>query len=341
MSEIPSMSALEILPWHSALWSRVNDARRAGRLGHALLLAGPAGVGKRLFAMRLAAGLLCERVGDDGAPCGLCRGCVQRIAGTHPNLTWLTREFNEKTEKEKRDISMDQLRAMMERLGLSSHYGQSRVVVIDPADALNASGVNAVLKTVEEPPPGIHIVLISERPMALAPTLRSRCQRLSLPLPESQEAETWLRSRMPGIDAAAALREAGGAPLTALEARGAADHRTAWRDSLLAVAAQRLDPLSAAARVAPAGAKLSPEIVQEWLRQLQRVLHRLLRAIAGLESDPALGNLARRLGAAHVEQMLSEIVESQRRLLGNANPQLTVESLMISWWRRTATTTKS
>jgi DNA polymerase-3 subunit delta' len=344
MSDAPSTSELEALPWHSVLWGRVNEARRAGRLGHALLLAGPAGVGKRLFAMRLAASLLCERVGDDGTPCGACRGCVQRIAGTHPNLTWLTREFNEKTEKEKRDISMDQLRAMMERLGLSSHYGQSRVVVIDPADALNASGVNAVLKTVEEPPAGIHIVLISERPMALAPTLRSRCQRLGVPLPAVEEAETWLRSRMPGVDVAAALRESGGAPLTALEARvagGTSDHQTAWREALMAVASQRLDPLSAAARVAPAGAKLSPEIVQEWLRQLQRVLHRLLRAIAGVESDPGLSTLARRLGAGHVEQLLGEIVESQRRLLGNANPQLTVESLMISWWRRTATTPKT
>lgn len=337
MSGAPQMDDIETLPWHDALWARVNAARTAGRLAHALLLAGPAGVGKRLFAMRLAATLLCEQVDDSGAPCGRCRGCVQRAAGTHPNLSWLTREINEKTDKEKRDISMDQLRTMMERLGLSSHYGQARVVVIDPADALNANGVNAVLKTVEEPPPGIHIVLISERPMALAPTLRSRCQRLSLPLPPSAMAEAWLRSKVLDVDARAALHEAGGAPLIALEARteGTTGHQAAWRDTLLAVASQRLDPLSAATRVAAPGEKLSPEVVQEWLRHLHRVLLRLLRAMTGLESDPALSALARRLGAGHVEQLLAETVESQRRVLGNANPQLTVESLMISWWRRT------
>lgn len=331
------MDAIEVLPWHAALWGRVNEARKAGRLAHALLLAGPAGVGKRLFAMRLSASLLCEQVGEDGTACGRCRGCVQRAAGTHPNLMWLTREINEKTDKEKRDISMDQLRAMMERLGFASHYGQSRVVVIDPADALNANGVNAVLKTVEEPPPGIHIVLISERPMALAPTLRSRCQRLSLPLPASEEAEAWLRTKIPGVDVAAALREAGGAPLAAIEARveGAADHQASWREALLAVASQKLDPLAAAARVAPPGEKLSPELVQDWLRHLHRVLLRLLRGMTGVETDPALVGLARRLGAGHVEQLLAEIVESQRRVLGNANPQLTIESLMISWWRRT------
>jgi DNA polymerase III subunit delta' len=133
------------------------------------------------------------------------------------------------------------------------------------------------------------------------------------------------------------LREAGGAPLAAIEAcaEGSSDHAASWRDTLLAVASQKLDPLSAASRVAPPGVKLSPELVQDWLRHLHRVLLRLLRAMTGLEPDPAFASLARRLGAGHVEQLLAEIVESQRRLLGNANPQLTVESLMISWWRRT------
>lgn len=327
------------LPWQAALWTRTSEALQAGRLGHALLLAGPAGVGKRVFARRLTASLMCESRSLTGDACGGCRGCTQRAAGTHPNLMWLTREFNERTEKEKRDISMEQLRAMMERLSLASHYGQARAVVIDPADALNISGVNAVLKTVEEPPPGLHILLIAERPMALAPTLRSRCQRLNFSLPPATEAEDWLRMQSPQIDATAALRDASGAPLLALahQESGAVDMHRGWRDQLLAVAAQKLDPLSAAARVAPAGSKLTPEVVQEWLRHLQRILHRLLRAIAQIrDGDAALEALANRLGAGHVEQLLAEAVESQRRVQANANPQLMVESLMISWWRRSA-----
>lgn len=326
------------LPWQADLWRRVNEARRGGRLGHALLFAGPAGVGKRSFARRLAGSLMCESRADDGRPCGSCRGCVQVAAGSHPNLTWMTREFNEKTEKEKRDISMDQLRAMMERLSLASHYGQARVVVIDPADALNISGVNAVLKTVEEPPPGLHMLLISERPMALAPTLRSRCQRLTFQIPPAADAEAWLRSRMPDIDAAGALRDANGAPLAALEAResGATELHRTWREQLVAVAGQKADPLVAAARLAPAGTKLSAELVQDWLRHFQRVLHQLLRSLAGVGDEKAFAVIAARLGAAHIEQLLVEIIESQRRIHGNANPQLAVESLMISWWRRNA-----
>lgn len=331
-----TVEASDVLPWHAELWSRVDEARHAGRLGHALLLAGPNGVGKRCFARRLAASLLCEERGEEGTPCGHCRGCVQRAAGTHPNLSWLTREFNEKTEKEKRDISMEQLRAMMDRLALASHYGRTRVVVIDPADALNGNGVNAVLKTVEEPPAGLHILLISERPMALAATLRSRCQRLNFPMPDATSALAWLQQQAPQLDARAALRDASGAPLAALEARdsGLSAQRVTWREQLLAVAGQRLDPLIAAGRLAPAGAKLSPELVHDWLRHLQRMLHQLLQALVVGLDDGALDLLARRMGASHVEQLLAEAIEAHRRLQGNANPQLLAESLMISWWRR-------
>lgn len=323
------------LPWHDQPWRLMQDAARDGRLSHALLLAGPAGVGKRTFARRLAASLLCESRAADGEACGRCRGCAQRAAGSHPNLIWLTREFNEKTDKEKRDISMDQLRGMMERLSLSSHYGQSRVVVIEPADALNVNGVNAVLKTVEEPPPGSHLLLISERPMALAPTLRSRCQRLNFSVPDQEMAETWLEQVSPGINATMALRDSAGAPLAALKAResGALELRSAWRDQLYALAAQRIDPLSAASKVDKDGAAV-------WLRAFMGLLREILRGLAGVDAEPRALALSHRLGAAHVEQLLAEAVESQRRLQSNANPQLIIESLMISWWRRTAPSDK-
>lgn len=332
------MSAQDVLPWQAQVWTRVNDARRAGRLAHALLLAGPAGVGKRHFARRLASSLLCEAGAEDGSPCTRCRGCAQFAAGTHPNLIWVVRELN-REGKEKRDISIDQMREVMERLALSAHYGQSRVVVVDPADALNTNGVNAVLKTVEEPPPGIHILLLSQRPMALAPTLRSRCQRLNFVLPDTATAEAWLLAQAPQIDARAALHEAGGAPLIALEAqdRGLHERNRGWHDQLFAVAARRLDPVVAAGRVAPAGSKLTSEVVHEWLHQFQRMLHGLLRALALADGRDAPGeSLARRLGAPHLEQLLAEVVDGHRRLLGNASPQLLVESLMISWWRRSA-----
>lgn len=319
------------LPWQASMWARMQEARAAGRLAHALLLAGAAGVGKRSFARRLAASLLCESSQPDGQACGQCRGCTQVLADTHPNLSWLTREFNDKTDKEKRDISMEQLRAMMDRLSLSSHYGRARVVVIDPVEALNTSGINAVLKTVEEPPQGLYLLLISERPMALAPTLRSRCQRLNFPLPDSAQALSWLQSQLPGQDLSDALRDAGGAPLAALAAResGLLDQRRLWREAMFAVADRRQDPLIAAAAV-------GKDTVAEWLRNYLGVLHQMLRALAGADAEAAVLRLASGVHAVAIEALLAEVVEAQRRLQSNANPQLLIESLMISWWRRMA-----
>lgn len=315
------------LPWHAQPWQRVQDAIRAGQLGHALLLAGPAGVGKRRFAGRLAARLMCETPDADGEACGRCRGCAQTLAGSHPNLSWLQREFNDRKDKLKRDISMEQLRRMMESLSLSSHYGRNRMVVIDPADAMNASGVNAVLKTLEEPPPGVHLVLISERPMALAPTLRSRCQRLVFALPDPALSCQWLQEQPGQFDAPTTLAEAGNAPLAALEDQqsGLAEQRLAWTETLLALANRRCDPLGAAAQV-------DKDRVVAWLKVFQRCLQRILLALAGVDADPGWRAVSLRLRGAQVERLLAEAVDAQRRLGSNANPQLLVESLMILWW---------
>lgn len=322
-----------ILPWQEALWSRVQSARNAGRLAHALLLAGPRGVGKHAFAQRLTASLLCESPAPGGGACGRCRSCTQERAGTHPNRIWLVREINEKTGKEKRDISLDQLREMMERLTLGTHYAQSRVIVIDPAEALNGGGVNALLKTIEEPPANSHVLLIAERPMALVATLRSRCQRLDFALPTTDQAREWLRTQDSSIDADAALRETGGAPLSALDLHrsGQLDQRRAWRQTLIDLAERRLDPLAAASRV-------DKDKVEEWLRAVVAFLHAVLRAQAGIPTDAAVAVVAGALRVEATEAMLAETIEGQRRLVGNANAALLVESLMIGWWRRTMAT---
>jgi DNA polymerase-3 subunit delta' len=277
----------------------------------------------------MAAGLLCDSPQPDGVACGHCRGCTQFAAGTHPNLLWITRELNDKG-KEKRDIAIGQMRQMIERISLSSHYQQSWVVVIDPADALNISGVNAVLKTIEEPPAGCHVLLLSERPMELVPTLRSRCQLVRFPLPPRDAALEWLRAKDPKLDANA-LDVAGGAPMRALEDResGLAGRVREWRRQLIELARTRLDPVAAAS-----GAKLDKDNLAEWLRTFVGLLHDLLRARLGVSTDPALVEVAGRLTPGDVELLLGEAVAGHRRLQSNAVPQLLGESLMIALWAR-------
>lgn len=316
-----------VLPWQLELWRVLAAALQENRLSHALLLAGPEGVGKRPLARMLASALLCEARQADATACGTCRSCALLAAGNHPDLMWLTREYDEKADKEKRDISMDQLRATIERLGLASHYQQARIVVIDPAEALNVSGVNAVLKTVEEPPPGSYVFLISERPNALAPTLRSRCQRLRCALPERAVAEQWLK-QSGHAEAVDVLGEAGGAPLRAVEwlRSGQAAQRRGWRESWMRIAHRQASPLAAASAV-------KKEEIRDWLASFQGFLTELLRGRWRASDDPAVAALSGRVTTSAIEQLQAETGEALRRFSSNPNPQLLAESLMILWWR--------
>jgi DNA polymerase-3 subunit delta' len=327
------MSVVSILPWQSALWSVVTEARTNEKLAHALLLAGPAGVGKRQFARALAQALLCEAPSAQGTACGQCRGCVQFDAGSHPNLFWLQPLFDEKTDKQKRDISVEQLRDLGEKLVLSAHYGGSKVVVMDPVDALNVSGVNALLKTIEEPPPKTYMLLVSERPMALAATLRSRCQRLRFAPPSDEQARAWLREQEPALTGASlerALDLAQGAPLRALAAHksGLLEQHGKWRTDWLDVAAQKRAPTAAAVAVGK-----DREQVSAWIAAFIAFLGELLRARVSGQQSADVGPIAARIGMPGLQAMLDEAYESARRITTSASPQLVVESLLIAWWR--------
>lgn len=327
------MSAATILPWQQALWTTVTEARAQQRLAHALLLAGPAGVGKRAFARTLAQALICESVDARGMACGQCRSCVQLAAGSHPNLFWIQPLFDDKNDKQKRDISVEQLRDLGDKLVLSSHYGGAKVVVLDPADALNVSGVNALLKTIEEPPPNTYMLLVSERPMALAATLRSRCQRLRFAPPSDAEARAWLHEQEPalaGTTLERALELAQGAPLRALAGHrsGLLDLQGKWRADWLDVAAQKRTPTAAALAVGK-----DRDQVAAWLAAFIAFLGEILRARVGGAPAADLGAVPARIAMPGLQALLDEAFESARRITTSASPQLVAESLMIAWWR--------
>lgn len=308
---------LKPLPWQQDLWMQLSTLALSNQLAHALLLAGPRGVGKRQFARALVAFILCEQ--KSGYACGTCRSCQQFLAGTHPNAVVLQREVDDKG-KEKRDISVDQVREFSEKLQLTSHYGQAKVALIDPAEALNDAGVNALLKTIEEPNGKAHMLLVTERPMALKPTLRSRCQRLRFAVPQEKEALAWLKER--GGDAAS-LKHANGAPLQALELKesGLLESYAEWARGMQDLALQKRDPLQAAGMVGKDQAQAFLGWLQQWLTA------QLRNKLGGGDA------FAASLPGPAIEQLLKETLEGQQRLRHNLNPQMLVESLMILWWR--------
>jgi DNA polymerase-3 subunit delta' len=280
---------MTLSPAAQAHWHRLTAAAAAGRLAHALLLAGPREADKSAFAHKLASWLLCEGTAAQ-KPCGECRSCVQLAAGVHPNLLRLA------PPEDKRDIAIEDIRAALERLHLSSHYGQAKVALIDPADALNVNGVNALLKTVEEPPANTHLIFVAELWRTLPPTLRSRCQILRFPRPAEERSD---------------------AELQAL--------RADWGRALADAIEGRLS-LRIAQGLKRDGARAGLEI---WLQAGTRWLERLLAP--GRPGKPA----PRGATVAALEALLADVLEGLR-VLDRASPTLLVESIMIRLSQRAA-----
>jgi DNA polymerase-3 subunit delta' len=219
------------LPW---LASSLKQA--LAHQGHALLLHGPPGVGQFELAMVLAQSWLCEARHALGAPaCGHCEACHLMRAGAHPDLMVLVPEAMraslglsvvaeegdgaggsaKKTPSGGREIRVSDVRKAIDWGHQTSSRGQGKVLVLFPAQALNRVAANALLKTLEEPAGSLRLVLSTFNVQALLPTLRSRCQMLTMPVPSPQAAQDWLREQ--GLEAPEILwNGAGGRPQEAL-----------------------------------------------------------------------------------------------------------------------------
>jgi DNA polymerase III subunit delta' len=201
----------ERLPWHEPLWRQIQQRHAARRLPHALLLAGPAGLGKWMFARRLAQALLCETPEGEGDACGHCRSCRLFQAGSHPDYRV------EQPAEEGKAIRIDPIRELCAFLGFTAQYGGYKIALLEPADRLNLNAANSLLKTLEEPPGDCLLLLVTARPARLPATVRSRCQKVSFVPPPASAARAWLAARVAGgPDPQVLLDIAGGAPLAAL-----------------------------------------------------------------------------------------------------------------------------
>lgn len=202
---------------------------------HAVLLHGAAGLQKTELAQEFAAALLCERPGSEGA-CGDCHPCNWMSQGNHPDFR-LIRPDSESVEegsgdatstgkgKPSREIRVEQIRALNGFLNVGAHRAGRRIVLVNPAEAMNRNTANALLKVLEEPNPGVFFLLVSNDLDALLPTLRSRCLKQLVPTPDPTRALSWLGERGITKDASVYLARAGGAPGLALSIASGAEGR--------------------------------------------------------------------------------------------------------------------
>jgi DNA polymerase-3 subunit delta' len=210
--EQPQRPAARLLPWHADATARLRQAWSAQRLPHALLVQAADGLGGGSFAAWLAGAVLCERSTSGALDfCGECTSCVLLKAGSHPDLIWVA------PEQDKQQVSIDQVRAACERLGKTSYRQGYKVAIIEPAHQMTPGAANSVLKTLEEPTPASLLILLTSRPSGLLPTVRSRCQKITIARPSMQEAVAWIEQETGKPADAALLEFSGGAPLRAIE----------------------------------------------------------------------------------------------------------------------------
>ncbi len=315
-------------PWQQAQWAALIERAQAGTLPHALLLTGPAGVGKNAFAQRLAEGLLCQQPHTDGQPCGQCKACGLVAAGSHPDY------FRVAPEEDSKVIKIGQIRELITKLALTSQMGGHRVAILTPADAMNTEAANSLLKTLEEPGADTLLILVTTQPGLLPATVRSRCQRRSFGMPPMEQTVPWLEARVGGADPRILLALAGGAPLRALalaDSDGLA-RRKALIEDLVEVAAGKRDPVAMAQRWQKEDA---PEAVA-WLTSFVADAIRLRSAgAAGQLTNPDLAEylhpLIKQLDLVQLFGHLDRLREAARLLRTQVSTQAVLDEVLIPW----------
>jgi len=348
------MDAMSAPPWQRPTVAALADLAQRGV--HAALVHGQAGTGKLLAAIAFARFLLCERPSALQA-CGTCTGCRLVQAANHPDLRIVVPdalaelvpmpsrpdddmpaaegagEAGDGKSKRSREIRIEQVRQLGDLAEMSSHQSGRRVVVMAPAEALNAAAANAALKLLEEPPPRMMFVLCADALDDVLPTIRSRCVLVRAGRPTAAAALSWLQEQ--GVDdAEVRLAEAGGAPLAAMDQAGRASLDPESRNALMGMlrAGSQLSLARIVADV-PRAVAVGPAcaMMQRWAWDILALQHG-----APVRYHPAERPILERLASMPADGWLhwwKELGGMRSSADHPLNPRLVVEAALIGYAR--------
>lgn len=320
------MSVLEEIyyPWLEPTATDLATLHERGQLPHAVLLHGPAGIGRRHLALWLSARVLGAQcpdpaiTGDPEADIGLTEALL------HPDL------LIAQPPPDKRTLPIERVRQLIAFLQLTAHQGRGKAAVIAPAESMSHSAANSLLKTLEEPAAGTLIVLVASAPGRLPATVLSRCQRVRVGLPARSLAADWLQRTQGEADWPELLELAGGAPLTALRLHAARFGAEARRleDELAALARADAEPVAVARRWVKVGA---PRCVDWLYRRTAREIR--ARSLAGENAGTgSLQNAPDLLNISRLHMMLRELGELRRLTGSGLNMELALAQLLDGWY---------
>lgn len=321
---------ISIYPWQVTQWQHLLKRKHKQQLSHALLLAGPQGVGKLDFALNFAKLLLCETDSDTDTTCNSCMACKLLQANAHPDLLLIVN-----AKETKKTIKIEEIRAITHKLSQKSHRNGYKIVIIENAEIMTLAASNALLKTLEEPPGQSILILTTKQPTLLPITIRSRCQLLTFYTIAQETAKQWLAqyTNINAIPIDNLLNITNNAPLLTLELinDGTWHNFSAILSAFTKLASKQISALQFA--------QLCIELELEYiLLHLQRIVLDILRIkltskqqfITNTNDLTTITKLAHNMNVLELTKLADLITTKLRQLSHNLNKQLLLEELGFS-----------
>jgi DNA polymerase-3 subunit delta' len=309
------------------------DSLANGRAAHAYLISGPPQIGKTKLALALAQALNCVQ-GD--RPCGQCSSCTRIAGGTHPDVQLIVGKGSGES------IKIDQIRALQREAVLAPYEGCCRVAILRRADLATLEAANSLLKTLEEPPPHVTLILTAVQVDALPATVVSRCQRLDLRPVTAQIIEDALLDRgVPRSKARLLARLAGGRigwAISASQDEAILQRRQQQLDDLAALlGASRVERLDFAWKASrdPAAAREQIEMWMGWWRDLLLLLGHGEEYVHNVDRLEELQARTKQGSLVQIRFVLEALRSTASQLDANVNARLALEGLLLKlpYWR--------
>ena len=322
------------------LLKRIESTLQAGRQSHAYMLCGPPHVGKMALALNLTQALNCLE--GPGVPCGFCNQCTRVANGHHSDLRIVTPGYGEEGRSARTMIGINDIKEALRRVNLNPYEGSTSVVIFDGAESMSDEAANALLKTLEEPPPHVMLLLLTTNDDEVLPTIRSRCQYLSLNTLSKDRMIELLVTQYQATPAQAeqlfrlsqgCMGWAGGA----LEDPQILEQRQADLEKLQETLKSGLETrFTYANEVATlfgkdrAAAKDLLALWLRWWRDLLLIKEGADEFLLNTDHEESLKTLASSLNTAEILRFINRLIRTLSTLDSNANPRLAMEVLMLN-----------
>ncbi len=321
-------------PWHESAWDKFVTARSQDHLPHALLLVGADGTGKLDFAKKIATSLLCTAPVDNKA-CQNCQSCKTYRSNANPDFMQIT------LLEDKQQISVDQIRKLSEFISYTRSFQGYRVIIINPIERMNQNAANSLLKSLEEPAANTVIILVASNLGKILPTIKSRCQLLTLATPQKSQALSWLQSQSSEpVHAEELLDMANGQPLTALAISAEeVKSKEEFANQLLASCLKQ----TSITDVAKNWEKFDPESLLNWqIRWIQTLIKSREAStpkgeVPQTDNNPILSKLDCVIENNKQWGLYQQLLAQKQYIHTSVNSLIFVENMLLLWLQASST----